>query len=277
MGWLLLLTLTLSTAVGAQSYDPASDQGADLPPGQVLLDDVWCTVCHYEQGDEFALSVHYQRGLLLCNDCHGGDPFQDRSEQAKAPDTGFIGKPARADIAKICARCHSGPARFFAMGPHASPANLDNPTCITCHQNHLVIDATLAVMDTTCAICHPGDAGVLRRAEAIQAALHTADDGLHAVQVRFDSLQRIDAGLRRSSGLLAGAGGVLRQIEPQTHALDMDLIAASITEFDNELDVVQDMLDASESWRERRLWIVLGVWAFVAANVGLLWWKRRQL
>ena len=97
MRWLLLLGLVLPWTAGAQ------DMG-DVPPGQVPIDDVWCTVCHYQEGDEFALSVHYQRGLLLCDDCHGGDPLEPDPEMAKAPDTGFIGKPARADIADICAR-----------------------------------------------------------------------------------------------------------------------------------------------------------------------------
>jgi hypothetical protein len=270
MRWLGLLSLVLPWVAGAQ------DMG-DVPPGQVPIDDVWCTVCHFEEGDEFALSVHYQRGLLLCDDCHGGDPLEPDPEMAKAPDTGFIGKPARADIAVICARCHSGPAEFFAMGPHADPANPDNPTCITCHQNHLVVEATLMLMDTACALCHAGDEAVLARAEAIQTALHAADERLHAVESRFDSLQRIDAGLRRSVGLLAGAGAVLRQIDPRTHALDMSLMDASITAFDDEVAAVGDMLDESESSRQRRRWVVAGVWLFVVANVTVLWLKRRRL
>jgi hypothetical protein len=274
MHWLLLLSLVLpitrATSVDAQD-------GGDVPPGQVSLDDVWCTVCHFEQGDEFALSVHYQRGLLLCNDCHGGNPFESRVELAKAPDTGFIGKPARGDVANICARCHSVPAEFFRMGPHARPEDPNNPTCITCHQNHLVVDATLAVMDTTCAVCHRGDPSALARAEAIQATLHSADDGLAAVEARFDSLQNIDAGLRRSAGLLTGAAGVLRQIEPRTHALDITLIDASIATFEEELGVVRELLDESDGWRRQRGWIVAGVWCFVVANVALLWLKRRQL
>jgi len=267
--WLLWLSLILPAIASGQ-------QNGEVPPGQVSLDDVWCTVCHFEQGDEFALSVHYQRGLLLCNDCHGGNPFEPRPELAKAPDTGFIGKPARTDVANICARCHSGPAEFFRMGPHASPEDPNNPTCITCHQNHLVVDATLAVMDTTCAVCHRSDPGPLARAEGIQATLHSAEDDLAAVQARFDSLQRIDGSLQRSTGLLTSAAGVLRQIEPGTHALDVTLIDASIAAFEEELGVVRELLDESDRWRRQRRWVVAGVWVFVVANVALLWLRRRQ-
>ena len=270
MRWLLLLGLVLPWSAGAQDMD-------DVPPGQVPIDDVWCTVCHYQEGDEFALSVHYQRGLLMCDDCHGGDPLEPDPEMAKAPDTGFIGKPARAGIADICARCHSGPAEFFALGPHADPANPDNPSCITCHQNHLVVDATLALMDTACAFCHVGDAAVVAQVEVIQTTLHEAEQRLYAAESRFDSLQGIDAGLRRSRGMLVGAGAVLRQIDPRTHALDINLMDELITAFDEEAEAVGDVLDESEGARQRRRWAVGGVWLFVAANVTLLWLKRRQV
>ena len=44
------------------------------PP--VSLDEVYCATCHFDQGEEFAQSIHYQEGQLLCNDCHGGLPFE---------------------------------------------------------------------------------------------------------------------------------------------------------------------------------------------------------
>ena len=270
MRWLALLSLVLAWPAGAQDTP-------EVPEGQVSLDDVWCTVCHFEQGDEFALSVHYQRGLLLCNDCHGGNPFEPDAEVAKAQDTGFIGKPTRSDIVTLCAKCHSGPAEFFALGPHADDTDPDSPICVTCHQNHLVIDATLALMDTTCAVCQRGDSRVEKRVTAIESKLAGAEASLVAMAVRFDSLQGLDAGLRRSVGLLEGAGAALRQVEPRTHALDMGLIGASIDAFDEEIAAVGEVLDESEHWRQRRGWIVVGVWLFIAANVTLLWMRRRTL
>ena len=44
-------------------------------PGSVSsadLDDVMCAICHFEQAEDFAHSVHYLDGKMLCNDCHGG-------------------------------------------------------------------------------------------------------------------------------------------------------------------------------------------------------------
>lgn len=269
MGRYLVATFVVLAAVATTAQD--------TPEGQVALDDVWCTVCHFEQGDEFAMSVHYQRGLLLCNDCHGGDPLEPDPELAKAPATNFIGKPGRDQVAAICGRCHSGPKTFFDLGPHAALSNPDNPTCITCHQNHLIVDATLAVMDTTCRVCHGDEPEALARAVAIQASIGNAERDMGALSVRFDSLRQIDPGLDRSSGLLASAGAAVRQLSPRTHALDQALMDTSIAELQQELAVVRATLDASEAQKRQRRWMVAGVWMFVAVNIGLLWLKRRQL
>lgn len=241
------------------------------------LDDVWCTVCHFEQGDAFATSVHYQKGLLLCTDCHGGDADEPDGELAKAPSTGFIGRPTRQEIAPLCGTCHIGPAQFFSDGPHADPQHPDNPTCVTCHQNHAVVAATLTLMDTTCAACHRGDDRVMSVAQHIQTRMGAADGALAAVAARFDSLSQVDPSLLRSAGLLSGAGASLRQVSPRTHALRVEDIDATLASFTTELAQVSDRLDESVQSRSRRGWIVVGVWAFVALNVIALWLKRREL
>ena len=84
----------------------------------VDLDDVYCALCHFDEGDDFAAGVHYRRGLLLCNECHGALPFESEEEIAKSPETGFIGKPSREQIAQVCGECHVGPAKFLAAGAH---------------------------------------------------------------------------------------------------------------------------------------------------------------
>lgn len=272
--------LVLLAAVAAAHLLPvaASAQGeVPTPPGQVPLDDVWCTVCHWEQGDQFAVSVHYQKGLVLCNDCHGGNPFESHPKKAKALETGFIGKPKREDIEGICGKCHTGPAAFFDQGPHHDPANPDNPTCITCHHNHSVLDATLALMDTSCTACHADQPESLRRGTAIQALLREGTDRLHAVRVRYDSLRVHDPGLARSAPLVQAAESALRGTEPRTHTLDLDVVGEAISGFGQELGVVQEALDESETSRRHRHWAVLGVWLFVAVNVAMLWVRRHQL
>ncbi len=251
-------------------------QELDVPPGQVHLDDVWCATCHWEQGDDFSLSTHYQKGLLLCNDCHGGDPFQSQPEKAKALETGFIGKPSKEQIADLCGNCHTGPAQFFGQGPHADISNTDNPTCITCHQNHAVFDATLVLMDSTCASCHT-ESALLDVGRAIQSRLRAGAGEFERVRERFDSMQILRPNLQRIAPLLAGAASSLRQADLQTHALDLELIETQINSFRNDLAALNQALDDYHLGQQQRQWAVVGLWLFIAANVLLLYIKRRQL
>lgn len=272
-----VLVLALVTASLGLAPPGAAQGEPETPPGQVPLDDVWCAVCHFEQGDQFAQSVHYRKGLLLCNDCHGGDPTQAQPQLAKGPATGFIGRPQREAIAGICGKCHTGPAEAFARGPHHDAGNRDNPTCVTCHQNHGVVDATPALMDTACAACHRGPSPALERGRAVQTALRAAATRLRAVSARFDSLRAGRPALERCRPLLDAAASALRGADARTHALDLADLGAVVTGFDQELGAVGQALDEHEESDARRRWAVVGVWLFVGANVALLWAKRRRL
>jgi len=77
-----------------------------------------CVACHQNFGDdrlgkpvkEFASDIHSTRGFG-CVACHGGDandPGMGAMDRAK----GYIGKPARKELAQLCGRCHSD-ARFM--------------------------------------------------------------------------------------------------------------------------------------------------------------------
>ncbi len=272
---------TLSESIGAAlmtvlmtallwKADTAGAQAADI-------DDVYCALCHFEQGDEFVESIHYQKGMLLCNDCHGGDPFEIDDVAAKAPSTGFIGKPQRGDIAQICGKCHSGPAGFFAQGPHHDWQTEANPTCITCHDNHRVFDATLALMDEVCADCHVDDARALNRGEEIRQHLERSDAALRRAASRLDSLRDIDPALQRILPVLATARSTLREADPATHALDVELIESIVEEAEVDRLAVEERLDESVRHRQRRGWAVIGIWVFVMGNVALLTIKGRQL
>ena len=267
VGWLALLALMAATGLTAQG-DGASP---------VDIDEVMCALCHFEQGDEFVTSIHYQKGLLLCDDCHGGDPFAVQLETAKAPETGFIGKPRREDIAAICGRCHTGPARFFAQGPHRDWENDDNPTCITCHHNHRVFDATLALMEESCVRCHVSDSEPASGGVAIRSRLEGSAAHLARVAMDLDRLRVIDPKLDRVVPMLKAARSTLREADPITHALNLELIEETLEAVGSELAVVEERLVESVQDRQRRRWAVLGVWLFVAVNVFFLWVKRRQL
>ena len=244
---------------------------------QVDLEEVACALCHYEQGDEFATSVHYQKGLMVCSDCHGGLPFEADSEVAKASGTGFIGRPARSDIATLCGSCHSGPARFFAQGPHHEWVHEANPTCITCHGNHAVNDATLDLIDESCSKCHASGTPALKVGTTIVAALNAARGEFDHTAAMLDSLIISDRSMKRNRSLLESASSSLREADPRTHALDHAIIDESLALFREDLAAVEATIADHFETQERRRWIVVAVWAFVVVNVALMWMKRRQL
>ena len=252
-----------------------------LPCGQVLgaqpvdLDDVYCALCHFEEGDDFSESVHYQQGLLLCNDCHGGLPFESDESIAKASDTGFIGRPGRRDIAQVCGSCHTASEEFLARGPHHDWQNRDNPTCITCHSNHKVREANLTLMDETCVECHASEAPAVQRGEQIRHDLEANWNRLFGLSGRFDSLAAVDAGVRRASGKLESARASLRRADVATHAWDSTLVAEPIAEFDREIQEVEELIRGHFQHRQRRKYAVGAVWIFIAANLFAISWRRR--
>jgi|CZKS01.1.fsa_nt_gi hypothetical protein len=121
--------------------------------------------------------VHTASGFT-CVDCHGGDRTADDPGAAMNRAKGFVGKPARKAIPKLCARCHSSPdfMRKFrpqqrvdqfelyqtsVHGKRLAAGDDTVATCIDCHSVHdirAVKDALAPVhplrLPETCARCH---------------------------------------------------------------------------------------------------------------------------
>ncbi|HXB73695.1 MAG TPA: cytochrome c3 family protein [Candidatus Acidoferrales bacterium] len=142
-----------------------------------------CITCHtaLEDGKGPASTikndVHIAHGLS-CADCHGGDRSSDDPEVSMSKAKGFKGKPARTDIPKFCAACHSNPdfMRKFAPrervdqfelyqtsihGKRLAAGDTKVATCIDCHSVHnirAVKDAASPVhplhVAETCGNCH---------------------------------------------------------------------------------------------------------------------------
>ena len=253
---------------------PALLAGAVAASGPVDLDEVYCALCHYEEGEDFAISTHYHRGLLLCSDCHGGLPFESEESVAKAPETGFIGKPSRQQVAGVCGSCHIAAAGFLAHGPHADAADPHNPTCVSCHGNHRVQRAELTLMDSTCGSCHAVGSAALATGREIRQQVEAGRSLVAGVRSDLDSAAAVAPVLRREVARLDGAVASLRQVDAMTHAWDLEIITARVAEFEIALGSVESRIRQEGEKRRRRGWIAGAVWLFVAANLILL---RRAL
>ena len=243
----------------------------------VDLEEVYCALCHYEEGDDFAAGVHYRPGLLLCHDCHGGLPYEPDEAIAKAPETGFIGKPSRQQITEVCGDCHRGPAEFLALGPHADPAIPDNATCISCHSNHNVHSADLSLMDDTCHACHAGGSTAVTVGAQIRQLLESKKQHGEQVRSEWDSLSAGDPRLRRQEMRVAAAFASLRQADAMTHSWNPELIAEQVAEFDEDLGLVEDGIKQHVEDRRLRPRLVVGIWLFILLNLVLVQRHRRNL
>ena len=145
-----------------------------------------CENCHKDQAvvrlstpahDFRGTDVHRDKGFT-CVDCHGGNPNEPDKAKAKAPSTGFKGKPTGETIIATCARCHSDAvfmkkyapkervdqAQEYATSVHGhllAKGDTNVATCISCHGAHgvrLVSDAKSPVypvnVAATCTKCH---------------------------------------------------------------------------------------------------------------------------
>jgi hypothetical protein len=124
-------------------------------------------------------SIHAERNVS-CADCHGGDPSAATIEEAKAPDTGYIGVPVKANIPALCASCH---AKVTLMRQYDLPTDQyakyqesihgmrlvegdDNvAACFDCHGGHQILKANDPAstvypsnVPNMCARCHADEA-----------------------------------------------------------------------------------------------------------------------
>src|SRR5690242_3641784 len=89
--------------------------------GRSVMADEGCLRCHAtladaklrEPAEAWRQSVHALGGAsesVGCTACHGGDG-SDPTVRAHARETGFVARPPRADIPRLCGGCHAD-ARF---------------------------------------------------------------------------------------------------------------------------------------------------------------------
>ncbi|MCL5961037.1 MAG: cytochrome c3 family protein, partial [Chloroflexi bacterium] len=158
---------------GSNAGEPFQDPGGS------------CAQCHQTLGGKHETTVKewndsaHKAQKVGCADCHGGDRMASDAAAAMSPKAGFIGKPAKADIPKLCGYCHSDINRMRQYGvatdqlqqyqesQHGkllAKGDTNVATCYDCHGGHNIkkkSDPTATVyppnVPTTCAKCHANE------------------------------------------------------------------------------------------------------------------------
>lgn len=141
-----------------------------------------CVACHQAMGGPMAkpledrkADAHAAKGIT-CADCHGGDPARMDMDSMKTK--GFVGRPARRDVPRFCARCHGDPAymRQFSTtirtdqlgqyqtsvhGKRLAAGDAKVAVCTDCHGVHSILPANQVQsrvhpvrVAETCGRCH---------------------------------------------------------------------------------------------------------------------------
>ena len=123
-------------------------------------------------------SIHAENGIA-CNSCHGGDPRD--AAYAMTAERGFLGVPLEKAIPAFCGRCHIGVMNDYLQSAHGKALGQGGPTCVTCHGNHLVVKASLELInEKSCSRCHSYD-----RALILKNAMQQTDDQINGIEKRI--------------------------------------------------------------------------------------------
>ncbi len=226
-----------------------------------------------DQMAKYKSSVHWKamtdKGDLsapTCNDCHG-------NHGAVPPGINWVGN--------VCGQCHSVIADLFKKSVHAKAfAEMGNPGCVTCHENHGIQragDFMLGLGDkAVCSGCHSTDDkggktavdmrrlidSLSRQTEKAGAILLKADHaGMEVSQAQFD---------------LNGAKDALVKARTAVHSY---ILAPVKQEVEAGLAISDKVyargMRAMEELRFRRVWLGVFLVVILALIVGLVM-KIRQ-
>ena len=223
---------------GAHGILPPSDERSTVYPLNIPG---LCGRCHADpdymapygiptdQLAEYESSVHWrtvsEAGDLsapTCNDCHGN--------HGAAP-------PGYTTIGRVCAECHFQIGQHYAVSPHDTAfARLGLPACVTCHENHAIVEASDEVLglgaDATCqaAGCHSADDAGGRAARVMHALIDSlrtefegADSLLLAAEHAGMPVSQAQFELNRARNALVEARAVV-------HTANLDSIVSKIAE-----------------------------------------------
>jgi formate-dependent nitrite reductase cytochrome c552 subunit len=225
-----------------------------------------CIECHSTLPDQLGApvnlwrkSIHAENGIS-CNGCHGGDPKNAADAMNRAH--GFLGAPKEADIPAFCGRCHPGVMKDYLASAHGKALGKGGPTCFTCHSNHLVLKASLDLInEKSCTRCHS-----FERAKTIKAAMQQTETYIVNIDRRITEFQAVGVDTDKlGKGLFA----VRNRFHTLFHDVNVERVRAESTQINADLGKLDRELKAIEDTRAKRR-IAGGIAVFSMLLIALL-------
>lgn len=213
------------------------------------VEEIVCVQCHGAQpgrlGEPVKLwrgSIHAENGIA-CNDCHGGDPKD--LVNAMSPARGFLGVPKEVDIPAFCGRCHVGVKKDYMQSAHGRALGKGGPTCVTCHSNHLVVKASLDIInEKTCTQCHS-----FERARIIKAAMQQTEGMIVSITGKIDGFKSEGVDV---DALQKGLFSVRNRFHSIFHEVDVEKVKRESAQIDADLQKISVTLQKIDDERRKR-------------------------
>jgi hypothetical protein len=222
---------------------PAYPALAAKPP------EIVCIQCHETLPGKLSAPVSLWRGSIhaangiACHSCHGGDPKD--AVNAMSPARGFLGAPKEKDIPAFCGRCHVGVLKDYLASAHGQALGKGGPTCVTCHGNHLVVKASLELInDKSCSRCHS-----FERAWTIKNAMQQTESMIVAIDNRINDFKEEGVDIDR---LEKGLFAVRNRFHTLFHDVDVVKIRQESARINNDLAKLNSVLQQIHESRQQR-------------------------
>lgn len=208
-----------------------------------------CIQCHGSLPDRLGApvklwrtSVHAENGIS-CNACHGGDP-KDAAD-AMNRSRGFLGAPKEADIPAFCGRCHPGVLKDYLASAHGRALGKGGPTCVTCHTNHAIQRASLALInEKTCSRCHS-----FERARVIRDAMQQTEGHIVSIDRRIKNYQSVGVDTERLGKSLFA---VRNRFHSLFHEVNVTKVQGESAQINSELGKLDGALKVIDETRAKR-------------------------
>ncbi len=208
-----------------------------------------CIQCHSKMPEKYSApvklwreSIHAENGIF-CNNCHGGDPKD--AANAMTPARGFLGVPKETAIPAFCGRCHVGVLNDYLASAHGRMLGKGGPTCVTCHNNHKVVKASLDLInEKSCSRCHS-----FERARLIRDAMKETEAMIVTIDGRINSYKKFGTDTEKLEKELFS---VRNRFHTLFHNVNVDLVKKETTRIQGDLKKIQAALDKLDDSREKR-------------------------
>ncbi len=216
-----------------------------------------CIQCHGALPGKFGEPVKFWQGSIhaengiACHACHGGDPKD--AANAMSPARGFLGVPKETAIPAFCGRCHVGVLKDYLASGHGRALGRGGPTCVSCHDNHQVVKASLELInEKSCSRCHSYD-----RAKQIRTAMQETEGIIVALDARIVGYKQVGTDTERLEKELFSQRNHFHSL---FHNVDVKRVTAESAQIQAELKKLDTALKGlDDQGRKRKLFGAVAV------------------